>query len=295
MPDLCRLSVNFSAHRIFALLALALLLISPLAVGAQDNANGANSNNVNQNVNANRNANTNNNGNINSNTNRNSNTNTNTNTGQNSNSNQTSDASAKAASEAQKPQGRFVDGGWYPILITALFAAVLIPFGAVITRAIRFSKATFSSPLGLPEGSLRAIIAYLLVAFLGFYVYASVLSLTDFKPPEYLLGIVATVIGFYFGSRTNEDRGATVARTGTVQGNVKDKSGTTAAGATVELSQAGAPKHTQTADTSGNFVFSNIPVGTYDIEATLAGHGPNAPAKVTVATGAPQSVSLKLT
>src|SRR5206468_4118593 len=93
---------------------------------------------------------------------------------------------------------------WFVILVTLMFGALLFPFAMTITRAIRFSPSTFRSPLGLPEGSLRAMLAYTLVVFLGFYIYASILSFSDFPPPQFLIGIVATVIGFYFGSRTGE-------------------------------------------------------------------------------------------
>src|SRR6185369_4622554 len=51
---------------------------------------------------------------------------------------------------AEGRKNKLSDSGWYYFLITLMFAAVLIPFAMVITRAIRFSKATFNSPLGLP-------------------------------------------------------------------------------------------------------------------------------------------------
>lgn len=294
-----RLSHAPSARGFFAPLVLALLFVSPLAASAQDSANGANSNNVNQNSNANsnRNANANNANANNANSNRNSNANGGQNGNVNSNANQNADnanANATRAAEIQR-QGMLVGTWWYPFLVTSIFVVVLGLFAYAIYRSVRFSKSTFNSPLGLPEGSLRAMLAFLLVVFVGFYVYASVLSFSDFQPPQFLLGIVATVVGFYFGSRSAEDKGGAVARTGTVQGNVVDRNGSPAVGATVDLSQAGVSKHTQTADASGAFTFGNVPVGTYNISANLAGQGPSVPAKVTVAAGAPQTVSLKLT
>jgi hypothetical protein len=105
-------------------------------------------------------------------------------------------------------RAKLLESNWYPLVISLLFAVLLLGFAATIARVILRSKSSFRSPLGLPEGSLRAMLAFLLVAFLGFYVYASVLSLSDFKLPDALLGIIATVIGFYFGSRSVEGAGA---------------------------------------------------------------------------------------
>ena len=119
-----------------------------------------------------------------------------------------------------------------------MFAIVLIPFAWTIMRAIHFSKSTFNSPLGLPEGSLRAMLAYILVTFLGFYVLATILSISEVKPPDFLLGIVATVIGFYFGSRSSETKTAGTAE-GSVEGSVVDNTGAAARGATVNLSRSG--------------------------------------------------------
>jgi len=160
-----------------------------------------------------------------------------------------------------------------------------------LMRVIRFSKFSFNNPLGLPDGSLRAVLAFLLVSFLGFYVFASVLNGTEFRIPDSLLGIVATVIGFYFGSRTAEGR---VASTGSVEGVVLSNAGSPAAGATIDLSQSGNKKFTQTADLSGKFRFDNVPTGDYDIQASLAGQTPSDPAKVKVTAGGTQTVNLKL-
>ena len=54
------------------------------------------------------------------------------------------------------------------------------------------------APLGLPEGSIRAIIALLVVAsgLVYWIVYQDI--------PVELLGIITAVIFFYFGSRTGE-------------------------------------------------------------------------------------------
>jgi hypothetical protein len=173
-----------------------------------------------------------------------------------------------------------------------MFGLVLIPFAWTIVRAIRFSKSTFNSPLGLPEGSLRAMLAFTLVAFLGFYVLASILSMSELKPPDFLLGIVATVIGFYFGSRTGE--GGAAARNGSVEGSVVDKNGSPATGASVALSQSGVKKFTRTADVNGKYRFDSVPLGNYEIQASLSGHNPSDSKKVTVTAGDPQTVDLQL-
>jgi len=134
------------------------------------------------------------------------------------------------------------------------------------------------------------------VAFLGFYVYASVLNIAPFNVPESLLAIIATVIGFYFGSRSAEGAGAgaTSGRTGSVEGTVVDNSNSPAAGATIELSQGTNKKLTQKADLNGKFDFDNVPIGDYTIQGSLTGHTPSDSAKVKVTAGGTEKVSLKL-
>lgn len=214
------------------------------------------------------------------------------NTNANANTNQ-SDTAAMVAQEARRT--RIADTYWFPVVVAAMFGLVLIPFAWTIMRAIRYSKSTFNNPLGLPEGSLRAMLAFMLVSFIGFYVLASILSISDIKPPEFLIGIVATVIGFYFGSRSLEDRGAgTSVRTGDVAGTVTDKNGSPAAGATVELSQSGVKKFSQPTDLNGKYKIENVPTGNYDVQASLSGHTPSDSAKVKIAAGATQTADLKL-
>jgi hypothetical protein len=138
------------------------------------------------------------------------------------------------------------------------------------------------------------MLAFMLVAYLGLYVFAGVLNVdSNFKPPEFLIGIVATVIGFYFGSRTGEDKGTATSRTGTVQGEVRDNSGAPAAEANVELSQSDGKKLTQKTDAKGKYKFDNVPAGDYDIQASLQDHA-SGPTKVKVTAGAPLTVDLKL-
>jgi hypothetical protein len=75
---------------------------------------------------------------------------------------------------------------------------------------------------------------------------------------------------------------------------VVDKNGSPAAGASVELSQSGIKKFTQNADTNGKYRFENVPVGNYDIQASLTGQTPSDPAKVSVSAGTTQTANLKL-
>lgn len=273
-----------STCRLFLLLTFTLLLVNVFAVNAQDNTNSTNSNTSNANVTANRNSNSNQSGNANSNA--------------SANSNQkVAGAATTTDPKADERRDKLLESNWFFALVTLMFAVVLVPFAWTIVRSIRFSHSTYNSPLGLPEGSVRAILAYTLVAFLGFYILAAILSLSEFKPPDFLAGIVATVIGFYFGSRSGDDRPAAAAasQTGSVQGDVTDKNGAPAAGASVELSQSGAKKLSKTADAGGKYKFDNVPLGDYDIQASLPPNGPSNSAKVKVTAGAAQTANLKLT
>jgi hypothetical protein len=290
MTHFNRIAPVHSACKLSVLLALALLFAAACVVNAQDNTNNTNNSNT---------------GNINAN-NRNNNAAGNTNNGNgNTNSNNSNNNSARGdASPTPSPtpnaeqmsrQDTISKSYWYPLVVTLIFGAVVLWFASTIVRAIRFSRSTFNSPLGLPEGSLRAMLAFMLVAFLGFYVYAGVLSMSpDFKPPDFLLGIVATVIGFYFGSRTGEDKGTTTSRTGTVSGAVRDKTGAVTPEASVELSQQDGKKLTQKADAKGAYKFDNVPAGDYDVQAALPPHAPSDPMKVKVAAGATLKADLTL-
>lgn len=290
-----------SISKFFVLLTLILLLTNAAIVNAQNNANAPNVNVASPNVNADANGNANGNTNGNTNTNPNSNagrnvngnTNGNNNTNQNNNNNANTNGNDDKGEESRKD--RLANSYWFYSIVTLMFLGLLAPFVWIIVRSIKFSGSTYRSPLGLPEGSFRAILAYTLVVFLGFYILASVLSLSDdLQPPDFLLGIVATVIGFYFGSRTAEDRGFSTRTVGIVQGSIKDKNGTAAVGATIDLSQSGSKKFTQNADVNGNYKFDNVPVGDYDIQASLSGHSPSNVEKVKVVAGATQTINLSL-
>lgn len=59
----------------------------------------------------------------------------------------------------------------------------------------------FQSPAGLPEGSVRATIALLIVTISLFFMGLSVAVSNGPDIPQALSGLLGTIIGFYFGSR----------------------------------------------------------------------------------------------
>lgn len=77
----------------------------------------------------------------------------------------------------------------------------------------------FQSPAGLPIGTVRSIIALIIIGtslFLAVLLFFKVVG-TDSKFPEVLSGILGAVVGFYFGSRTTSQKGDDV-----LQGQVRD-------------------------------------------------------------------------
>lgn len=285
MPNSLRLPPFLSTPKILVLLAACVLLAAALTASAQENANNANVNNTNPNAN-----------NIN-------NAPGNTNRPTNTNGSINQQAGAETPTPAQSPtpdpqvekrKSDLVASSWYYLLVSLIFAAVLLPFSYSLYRAVRYSKSTYG-PLGLPEGSLRALLAFTLVMFLGFYILASVLSLSEFRPPDFLLGIVATVIGFYFGSRAGEGGGAGGgARTGAVEVEVTTPAGGPATGATVELTSAGGKKTSQETGADGKCKFDAVSAGKYAIQAALTGSNPSDPQDVQVQTDETLQVKLQL-
>lgn len=273
------MSNRISSSKWLLVFVISVLLVSAHVVNAQNNSNNANTSNVNSTAN---------------NTNANANSNTNSNANQNTNDARGGTDQSVKTTPSPDIRAKLVESTWYPVVVSLLFGILLIGFAATIMRVILRSKSSFRSPLGLPDGSLRAMLAFMLVAFLGFYVYASVLNLAEFPLPQSLLGIIATVIGFYFGSRSNESAVATSGRTGSVEGTVVDNNNSPAAGATVDLSQGPSKKLTQTADLNGKFDFDNVPIGDYTIQASKTGHNPSDSTKVKITAGGTEKVDLKL-
>lgn len=184
---------------------------------------------------------------------------------------------------------------WYQWSILAAFIALLAAFVGTIVRGILRSRSTFRNPLGLPVGSLRAILAYTLVAFLGFYVLTSLLTVSVFAPPDFLLGIVATVVGFYFGSRSDED-GTADERTGIVRGVVRrgTPGGALVSGAMVKFKRDndGTEPYSRLTDVDGRFVLPGAKPGKYKVSATVAGSGASDSLDINITEGSDQEIEI---
>lgn len=209
--------------------------------------------------------------------------------------NQTSVVGLTADQARAREQARYdvlAHSYWYYLLVSFMFAAVLIPFVAVIFLGTRESRKRVNLPLGLPTGSFRSILAYSLVAYVGFYVLTSVLSVSPFAPPEFLLGIVASVIGFYFGSGDRADDKAS-ATASAVRGTVLQ--GTSPApGALVEFTRAadGVKLYSRIADLTGRFALTGAASGKYAVQASLTGSAPSDVMEITLADGADREVQI---
>ena len=86
-------------------------------------------------------------------------------------------------------------------LILYAVGIILIILWAISLYLIKTGKMSAKDwskkALGLPQGSVRAIIA---LAILSSLVYSIAFSKTIPDLPAWLVGILGTVIGFYFGS-----------------------------------------------------------------------------------------------
>ncbi|MBU4260572.1 MAG: carboxypeptidase-like regulatory domain-containing protein [Proteobacteria bacterium] len=192
--------------------------------------------------------------------------------------------------EARRNQ--LANSNWYYILVSCMFLCVLGPFVLAIYRGTSGSHTTGHRPLGLPVGSFRSILAYSLVAYLGFFVLTSILSVSQFAPPDFLLGIVATVIGFYFGSRAG-DEGEASQKTGTVLGIVRY--GTNPArGASVKFKRSadGTEPYSRISDLEGRFVLKGAAPGKYKVCASLTGSSPSDEQEISVAEGSDHEIEI---
>jgi len=183
----------------------------------------------------------------------------------------------------------------YYIFVALMFAAVLGPFVLAIYRNMKPGIEGDKRPLGLPVGSFRSILAYSLVTYLGFYVLASVLSLSRFIPPDFLLGIVATVVGFYFGSRSGEDAEGTAGRAGTIRG-VVNRAGTPARGAVVRFKRTedGTVPYSRICDVDGRFELVGMRPGKYTVQASLTAGAPSDDQDVNVIAGSDHEIEISL-
>ena len=187
---------------------------------------------------------------------------------------------------------RLVGYNWYYILVTLMFLAVVGPFVLAIFRGTSHARGPDNRPLGLPVGSFRSILAYSLVAYLGFYVLTSILSVSQFTPPDFLLGIVATVIGFYFGSRSG-DEGEASPNTGTVRGIVRQVTNP-ARGATVKFKRSadGTEPYSRISDLDGRFELRGAAPGKYEVTASLTGFTPSDAQEIAIAGGSDHEIEI---
>jgi hypothetical protein len=194
---------------------------------------------------------------------------------------------------AEVRRNNVVNGWWYYPLVILAFLGLFGSFTFVLVRGILFSRATFRTATGLPVGSFRAILAYTLVLFLGLYVLVSLLVVSNFPPPEFLLGIVATVIGFYFGSRSGEE-GALDTRAGTVRGIVR-KGSNPVSGAQVKFRAAdNTEPYSRITDIDGRFELRAAKPGKYKVIAEIKTPPAIGEQEVTVSEGSDQEIEIAI-
>jgi hypothetical protein len=211
--------------------------------------------------------------------------------GSSGNESSTQDITRLREEKAEQRRANLVTYYWYYWLVTAMFLAVLVPFVLAIYRGTSGSRATDNRPLGLPVGSFRSILAYSLVAYLGFYILTSILSVSYFAPPDFLLGIVATVIGFYFGSRSG-DEGEAASKTGAVRGIVRQ--GTNPArGAMVRFKREdGTEPYSRISDVNGRFELTGAKPGKYKVRASLTDSAPSDEQDISIVDGSDHEIEI---
>lgn len=177
--------------------------------------------------------------------------------------------------------------------VALMFGSLLYPFVLAIYRGTSGTHLTDNKPLGLPVGSFRSILAFSLIAYLGFYVLTSILSVSYFNPPDFLLGIVATVVGFYFGSRSGEEGATGAGKTGTVRGTVRQGINP-ARGALIKFKRSGdgTVPYTRLSDINGQFELMGMTPGKYVVQATLAGVAPSEDQEIIVSEGSDHELEL---
>jgi len=86
----------------------------------------------------------------------------------------------------------------YLILFVVVIFAVLWGISIYFVKTGRLSAHDWSMrSLGLPQGSVRALLALLIL----FLLISSTLTNTQLPDlPDWLVGILGTIIGFYFGA-----------------------------------------------------------------------------------------------
>ena len=102
-------------------------------------------------------------------------------------------------------------------LIVAVFLLLLMiaAFGMIFILQRRFLNECRQGsnlelyarlPFGVPEGTIRSMLALIIIFASVGYVALSMIPGKDIKFPEVMVGILGTVLGFYFGSRTEAGR-----------------------------------------------------------------------------------------
>ena len=195
---------------------------------------------------------------------------------------------------AEARRNNLANKWWYTLSVFIIFVGLAVPFVVAITKGILRSRATFRTATGLPVGSFRAILAYTLVIFLGFYVLISLLAVTIFPPPEFLLGIVATVVGFYFGSRSGEEGGIDT-RVGAVRGIVR-KGSAPVVGALVKFKSIAdnTEPYSRITDIDGRFSLNAAKPGKYKVIAEIKTPPGKGEQEVTVAEGSDQEIEITI-
>ena len=82
------------------------------------------------------------------------------------------------------------------IVILAMLGTIIVL--SLLNRSKNKEKWS-EQALGLPTGSVRAIIALLFIVMI---IFAALNSIALKDVPPWLLGIVGTIIGFYFGTKS---------------------------------------------------------------------------------------------
>src|SRR5204863_5647739 len=114
----------------------------------------------------------------------------------------------------------------------------------------------------------------------------SILSVSQFLPPDFLLGIVATVVGFYFGSRSG-DEGEKPTTTAAVRGSVR-QGAATVAGATIKFKREadGTEPYSRISNMDGRFEMTGIKAGKYAVQASTAAGATSPALDLTLTEGA---------
>ena len=92
-------------------------------------------------------------------------------------------------------------------LIVGLVMAILIILWGISFYFVKTGRLEAGDwqlfPLGLPQGSVRAILA---LSFISTLIVSTLGGVTIADLPDWAVGIVGAVVGFYFGARVAQPR-----------------------------------------------------------------------------------------